>query len=534
MKANYLKFLAISLCMVPFACTEPDLVEEGNASIELNPTEYTAEDYGQQTFAVTVTANCKWSVTTLDASGARAGWLQTDTQSGEGNGTFNVRLLENTTADERTARVSVSSSSNSEVVKYIEVIQPGNPDIQEPEPTPVEGYSFPIIQMWDTGMGVDVNSGKVAFGATLVNATIAGNTITFDDGMVIERSGTAAFDVACPAHTNPKSHAGFQIGITAYTWTGGEDYWLIKIPVKEDLSGDFRFCYGSRKDKGYTITWSSDEGKTWNNFTGEIEASLSDATWKSIKFSIPESNKIVAKNYLWIKMVAIESNDSYNMLANGVVILPAEAELSEVPEQDNSSVVFSEGFDDLVGANAMYIDIPVGFMKSWTGNDPDPTKNDPYVSANPAVETNRCYEKPGFLQIGYADESRVVRYLEKNNYGNGSFKINVGKRLEEMGKTTADLTVKFKCAGITTAYGFPVDAIPTLTASTGTVENGTIENLSMDEFKEYSMTVKGADKTTVLTLTSAHVESSAFLDLGLTEEADYRFFVDDIVVTIAE
>ena len=56
----------------------------------------------------------------------------------------------------------------------------------------------------------------------------------------------------------------------------------------------------------------------------------------------------------------------------------------------------------------------------------------------------------------------------------------------------------------------------------------------MNAFQEYTMTVKGADQSTVLTLESAEVTSSPFLDLGLTVEADYRFFVDDILITIAE
>ena len=527
MKANYLKFLAISLCMVPFACTEPDPVEEGNASIELNPTEYTAEDYGQQTFAVTVTANCKWSVTTLDASGARAEWLQTDTQSGEGNGTFNVRLLENESASERTANVAVSSS-NSSVTKYIKVTQPGSQEAVDPGPGPVEGYSFPIVETWDTGMGVDVPSGKVVTGANLANASISGNTIEFTKGMIIERSGEPNFTVACPAHTNPKVNAGFQTAILAYGWTT-EDYWLIKIPVKEDLYGDFRYCYGSRKDKGYVMTWSSDEGATWNNFTGEIEAAPSEAMWKSVKFSIPEANKVAAGKYLWIKMLAIADNEDYNMFSNGLAIVPAEAEKSDLPAQDNSTVVISEGFDDLVGSNAMYIDIPVGFMKSWVGINP--ANGNFYKPANPALEAERCYDKPGFLQISYADEALKARYLESNNYGRGKLMIKVGERLKEMGKTTADLTVKFKCAGITTAFNEPVNAIVTLQSSNGTVENGTIENLSMDAFAEYTMTVKGADQTTVLTLTSADATKGSSNE---DNSPDYRFFVDDILITTAE
>ena len=132
--------------------------------------------------------------------------------------------------------------------------------------------------------------------------------------------------------------------------------------------------------------------------------------------------------------------------------------------------------------------------------------------------------------------------LDKVNYVTESFNNALERYtygIESLGHFICrlkDLTVKFKCAGITTAYNFPVDAVPTLTATSGTVENGTIANadLSMNAFQEYTMTVKGADQSTVLTLESAEVTSSPFLDLGLTEEADYRFFVDDILITIAE
>ena len=530
MKSNYLKLMALALCMVPFSCQEPEEEVTGgeNASITVNPTSYTAEDYTQQTFVVEVTADCKWNVTSATANGSKAEWIQTDTQSGDGNGSFNVRLLENETADSRTADIVVTSENGATTVE-IPVTQPGNPDSEVVPPT-VEGYSFPITEMWDTGLGVDVPSGSVTLVDGLANADISGNTITFNKGLVIEKSVETDFAIACPAHTNPKVNAGFQTAILAYNWTT-EDYWLLKIPVKEDLYGDLRFCYGSRKDKGFTITWSSDEGVTWNNFTGEITAAPSEAMWKSVAFSIPEAQKVAAGKYLWIKMVALASNEDYNMLSNGIAILPAEAEKSELPAQDNSSVVVSEGFDDLVAANAMYIDIPVGFMKSWVGLNP--ANGNFYVPVNPALEVERCYSKPGFLQISYADEALKARYLESNNYGRGKLMIKVGDRLKEMGKTTADLTVKFKCAGITTAFNEPVNTIVTLQASSGTVENGTIANadLSMDAFKEYTMTVKGADQSTVLTLTSADAETFSSNE---DNSPDYRFFVDDILITIAE
>ena len=50
--------------------------------------------------------------------------------------------------------------------------------------------------------------------------------------------------------------------------------------------------------------------------------------WKSVAFSIPEAQKVAAGEYLWIKMVALAANEDYNMLSNGIAILPAEAEKS--------------------------------------------------------------------------------------------------------------------------------------------------------------------------------------------------------------
>lgn len=535
MKRNYLKLLAMALCMVPFACTEPteEVTEGEDASITVSPESYTAEDWNITEFSVDVTANCRWNV----SSGAD--WLQTDTQSGDGNGSFGARMLENTGADERTAKITVTSS-NRKATATITVTQPGNPESAEPEPPAVAGYSFPIVEVWETNAGLDVESGKAAILAEgLSNAEINFRTVTFKDGLIVEQSNLAQSDreirIACPAHTNPKKYAGFQIGICGYDWALG-DSWTIKIPVKEELSGDLKFCYGSRREGnagGMTYTWSSDEGQTWNGFSAPAEAAKSEAMWKSVKFTIPDAQKVPANGWLWIKLTCgADYSDNSVTISNGIAIIPAEAELSDLPEQDNSTVVFSEGFDDIIGVNAMYIDIPVGFMKSWTTG----TTPGSYNPTNPAMECNLCYEKPGFIQVGYADEALVARYLSSSGYGKGSFSINVGERLKEMGKTTADLTVKFKCAGITTAYNFPVDAVPTLTATSGTVENDTIANadLSMNAFQEYTMTVKGADQSTVLTLTSAEVTSSPFLDLGLTEEADYRFFVDDILITIAE
>ena len=79
-------------------------------------------------------------------------------------------------------------------------------------------------------------------------------------GLVIEKTGAdGKFQMALPVHVNPKYMAGFQLGIHHDNFSKG-DAWIIKIPMKEDLWGDLRFSYDSRRE---SISTSVELG-IWN------------------------------------------------------------------------------------------------------------------------------------------------------------------------------------------------------------------------------------------------------------------------------
>ena len=431
----------------------------------------------------------------------------------------------------------VKNSYQSAAFKRSTVLSFGTIDGAAPT---VEGYSMPIaLIMKPTAAQLATKGGTRALmdaGTAIANAVQSGNRLTFTGGATIEKTGDPVdMRLWCPNHVQPaNAYAGFQLGLASPNWTGG-DSWLLKVPMKEALSGDLRLFYGSRREAQYGETsyfWSSDYGVTWNEVTGK-EAGASDGVWKSLDFTIPISSAVPAGGQFWFRVtfsgdVNAANVSTYVCLANGFVILPQTAELSSLPAAGSTvggaEVLFSEGFDDLVGTKDGYIDFDGYFFRSLTtGTYSSPSYTSSNVTLPTGVTPVNCHSRPGFLQVGFADEA-----IPSNN-AVGRYSIDLSSYIQAEGWAGADLTVSFKAAGITTAYYENVDAQPVLSASSGTLADGTLSNLPMDSWKEYNFTVTGMSAAhAVLSLTSA-VET-----YGVSGVPDNRFFIDDIVITATE
>ena len=481
-------------------------------------------DYKENILYVEIDANCSWNISKTDADGNAISWLKTNVASGKGPMAFKIKASKNKTDKARSGIVNIYSD---QITAYIDVNQAANPD-PNAEPEQFKGYAMPVYEMFESSLGLDVTSGSVAeMDCAFTNASVEGNVITFNNGLVIEKTGTtpADFKMLCPSHTKPEAYAGFQLGVAA-TFGQGES-WIYKIPVNYALSGDLRFTYGSRKE-GITSAepyqWSSDEGLTWNN-VDRMEAVKSDGAFKTIWFTIPDSKKVPSEGSLWIK-VAQTAEKVY--IQNGIALEKASAGLSQLPSQNNETVVIAEGFDSTVDANASYLTVP-GFMKSATtgytaaGND-----TDQYVSANPAISVNHCFARPGFLQVGYSDEA-----LKARCGWNGAVTLNVGARLKEMGITgKVDLKVSFNAAAMTNAFGRQSDAA--IVVKNGETEVASVASLQADVFNVCKLVVPEADQNTVLTITSKTCSKPGDGTAATSyEAADYRFFIDDLLVEIA-
>lgn len=521
---KYLYMTMIALAgLLASACdnTEKPLEEEDHY-IEVVSGSSFQVGYEEEILNVEIDANCKWNISKTDSNGEGISWIKTDATSGTGPKAFRIKVLKNKTESERRGSVNIYSD---QVTAHIDITQEANPDPYK-EPEPFVGYTMPVYQMFESNLGIDVTGGEVKeMDCNFTNATVEGNVITFTNGLVIEKTGTtsADFTMACPVHTKPATYAGFQLGLGA-TFAEG-DSWIYKIPLNYSLSGDLRFTYGSRKEgisDASAYQWSTDNGKTWNNVT-RMEAIKSEGAFKSVWFTIPEAQKVEAEGSLWIK-VTPAAEKVY--IQNGIALERASASLSSVAPQDNSTVVISEGFDDIVDANASYITVP-GFMKSAVTGYSAKGKDDtnPYVSTNAAVSYTHCFARPGFLQVGYSDEAQAARCGF-----NGSVTLNVGARLAEMGITEkVGLRISLRAAGMTNAYGRSCDARLALKSAETVVTS--IQELSMDRFASYTITVPEADRNTVLEITSLPCDKPGDgTATSAYEAADYRFFIDDLVV----
>ncbi|MCI1640096.1 MAG: BACON domain-containing protein [Bacteroidales bacterium] len=508
---NFYLFM-ITLAFVPLAftaCDDSENKTETEATLSLSTEGYSAVSEGGD-FSVGITSNSYWDISIADSVGIAATWITPEETSGSGNTEVSFTVKANTESVKRTAFITIATASG-EASGVVKVMQAAA-DISNP--VKPEGYSFPICEMLETDESHNLS-----------NAVISGNKCTFTKGLVIERSGSdASLSFLCPAHTSPKANGWFQRAVTAVNWAAG-DSWILAIPVKEDLSGDLRFCFGSRKDKmatsgEWTFEWSKDS-TDWNAFSGTITAAVSDAMWKHIDFNIPDADKIQAGNKLYIKFTKTAEQATVAYFSHGICITKSSADKSSVPAMDNSDIVYSNGFDDLVAANAQYIEVPMGFMRSWTTGYSTKTGSN-YVPADKYTTAVQCYGRPGYLQVSYADESVFSRDRA------GSYTVNVGDRLKEMGYTKADLVLTFKAATIKNAYG--ENSLQDLTVSadgtSGAVVTGGEVGNSLEDgtFKTFTVKISGATQSTSITFGT--VEKTDVEDY----QKDYRFFLDDILI----
>ena len=527
----------MTLATVLWGCKSEDAVEV-DPSISVEPTTLSA-DYVSEVFDIAVEANTQWTISRTDTDGNEIQWVKVDRIAGKGSVSMQIKVLENPGKEERSAVLTFEAGESAKA--FLDVTQKGNPNEPVPDPDPEPdpdpdpepdpaGYAFPMLQVFTTGQDIDITSGgivKVDFSEMpIIGATVDGNKVTFTDGLEIEAVGAepTVFKVARPAHTNPTKFAGYQEGLCI---TGNTEWTLTyTIPFKSEVYGKVRFVKGQRKEKNDSYSWSTDEGVTWNK-VGAASAGKSDAAVKYLDFDIPEAQKVNAGGKLILKETVSTASASVGItMQNGVALVPGEGVKSGLPAQDATDVVFSEGFDNIISAPAFCL-MKATFLESWTsGTRTAPSYTMENVSDMPSVVTPAaCYSRPGFLQVGYADEA--MAFSANEFYIHGSYSVNIGERLKEMGINSADVTVSFKAGGMTTCYGEACNAKPVLTVTKGTVSDGGTIALPTDEFKEFSFTVTGADQTTVLRLESVGAENSA-----KAGKPDERFFIDDILIKV--
>lgn len=497
---------AAALLTAGASCSDdPEVDSVGRVGIQQES--LTASGEGED-LTLNVNSNAYWRINFTDPeTGESIRWVTASETSGMGNTAVTLKVARNRSTSGRTTYVNVITESESSSASVL--LSQGAGTVGGGD-----GYDFPIYQMFsiDAALALD-------------NAFIEGAVCYFDNGMILRRTGTpTVMEFSTKTHTNPKADWYFQRGVIIGEWETG-DALQLEIPVKEELSGDLRYTWGSRRDNAqstnpWTFWWSAD-GENWTQFEGTPAGGKSDAVWKTIDFTIPADKKIPAGGKLWIRHLATNgsaigsSSNKTIAFQTGICITKASAEPTTVPDMNDETVVFSTGFDDVIDAKAAYIDLPLDFMSSWNdGSYALPREQSGIVSVT------SCWSRPGFLQVGRGDEAIVTYYTQ------GAYTIKLASRFETMRVLKSDLKLTFLATAMIDAYGKPTDpgvVVKVDGASGATVEGGTLEGVANNEFKPFTVYVRNATPETEITITSADMTSST---------DDVRFFLDDIVLEI--
>ena len=499
---------AAALLTAGASCSDdPEVDSVGRVGIQQES--LTADGAGED-LILNVNSNAYWRINFTDPStGEAIRWVTASEASGMGNTAVTLKVARNRSTNGRTAYVHVITESESSTASVL--LSQGAGTIGGGD-----GYDFPISQTFaiDAALALD-------------NAFIEGAVCYFDDGMILRRTGSpTVMEFSTKTHTNPTTNWYFQRGVVIGEWETG-DALQLEIPVKEELSGDLRYSYGSRRDgtqnagHAWVFEWSSD-GETWTKFDGASSGGVSDAVWKVIDFTIPADKKIPAGGKLWIRHRCTDGSKASTSASNSTVafqtgfcITKSSAEPTSVPPMDNQKVVFSTGFDDVIDAKAAYIDLPLDFMSSWNDGAYALPREQSGI-----VTFSECYTRPGFLQVGRGDEALITRYTQ------GSYTISLASRFGEMRILKSDLKLTFLATAMIDAYGKPTDpgvVVKTDGASGATVEGGKLEGVENNKFKPFTVYVRNAKPETEITITSADMATST---------DDVRFFLDDILLEV--
>ena len=499
---------AAALLTAGASCSDdPEVDNVGRVGIQQES--LTASGEGED-LTLNVNSNAYWRINFTDPeTGESIRWVTASETSGMGSTAVTLKVARNRSTSGRTTYVNVITESESSAASVL--LSQGAGTIGGGD-----GYDFPIYQTFsiDAALALD-------------NAFIEGPVCYFDNGMILRRTGTpTVMEFSTKTHTNPTTNWYFQRGVVIGEWETG-DALQLEIPVKEELSGDLRYSYGSRRDgtqsagHAWAFEWSAD-GENWTLFDGVSSGGTSDATWKVIDFTIPADKKIPAGGKLWIRHRCTDGSKASTSSSNKTVayqsafcITKAKAEPTSVPDMNDETVVFSTGFDDLIDTKAAYIDIPLDFMSSW--NDGAYALPQAQIGI---VGVTSCWSRPGFLQVGRGDEALITRYTQ------GAYTIKLASRFETMRVLKSDLKLTFLATAMIDAYGKPTDpgvVVKADAASGATVEGGTLEGVANNEFKPFTVYVRNATPETEITITSADMASST---------DDVRFFLDDIVLEI--
>ena len=527
MNKRILLFTALLAAL--FACgKKEDPNDEGNndkPDLKVNKEQISVPAQGAED-SFTITSNCYWDVAVSDPDGKAVTWVSVNATSGQGNKDILVSVSANKKTEARTALVKISVPSSAELGKTITILQEAGEELV------LEGYGFPIVETFE----IDSPESR-----KLSNAVIGGNECYFPGGMVLSRSNPdGSLEFVCPSHTQPAAgddaDRSIHRSVRMDNFEQGESV-LISAPVKDALSGELRLMLGARAASftkaGWSYYWGAD-GESWNKI--EIENAItpgSDAVWNIIYFTIPASQAIPAGGTIHFKITAdAKPSKEYISISNTICVCPAYGEVGNVPAMDNDKIAFSTAFNDLVNSYAPDMRYPLGWLRSATTSYASGMSsfNDQYIVPDelaPFAVAKGCYDKSGYLQVGYYDESLWTRKCC------GNYTVKIGESLKQMGVANTDAKITLKACNMKDFRGY--ESVAKATVASGE-ESFLMEGLQDGVFKEYSFEFHNLTQDSVIEIFAPQLTEEEMAALGRGENVanllDYRFFIDDVVVEL--
>ena len=485
--------LPVSLMLT--GCTQdPDV--DSTCRVEVSTSPLSIDGSGGD-LTLDVRSNAYWNLTAQDSEGNTLRWVTFEPRDGMGDASVTITVARNTSAQERTASIVVATDDENSSMTV--------PLTQGAGIASTSGYDFPLADMFL----IDDNY-------QLSNGFIDGNSCYLDGGLVITRTGSSDSELTfvCPCH-NASKNQYYQRGLVAGNWSDG-DAWLLEIPVKEELWGELRYGFGSRRDNilsgnPWALEWSSD-GTTFHAFSGATVQGASEAVWKLAEFTIPEAQKVPAGGKLLIRMtpddptnLGSSSEPGTVVFQHGFQVFNASASKCQLPSADEERIVFSWGFDDLCDVDdATDITLDQGFFNSCRGGSygiPEALRG--------LVSIINGYDRPGYLHLGTSTNP-------------GTFSVTL-KHLEEMNILRTDVKVSLRAAAVQSVLE-PVDGDIRITVddqSGATADNeGRAGTAKHNEFCDVSAIIRGATPETVITISNANTE------------IEHRFCIDDILIEV--
>lgn len=210
-------------------CKKPEPVKE-DPVITANPDKLQST-FEETVFEVNVTANCTWNISKTNAQGEAVDWVKCDVTSGNGDASFNIKVMKNEGAESRKATVTLY---HDDTKAFIDINQDGNPN---PNPEPPGPGPEPQPQYLE--LSFDFTAGGLD-GWPTANDQSWESLKNCDSGCATDNGGTAT------ANSHRRAQVTFKLNGTDYDFTfadpnGAEKHNIRLDAAKGVYSGTLRF-----------------------------------------------------------------------------------------------------------------------------------------------------------------------------------------------------------------------------------------------------------------------------------------------------